>query len=190
MGRGRALGALVAAVAVLVAGVLLTGVGSAATPDLVGAADPVVGSLLGGPAVDDPAAADPVDPADPAPRDGLPTGPLPACLPTARACVDLANQEAWLLDTGRIVRGPVPVIGGGDDTPTPRGLFTVQWKAAEYTSREYLVEMPWSVFFAPGGIAFHEGDPDTPSAGCVKLSPEDAQAFFDYLQVGNQVQIR
>jgi hypothetical protein len=187
MGRRRALGALVAAVAVLVAGVLLTGVGSAATPDLVGAAEPVVGSLLAGPQADDRPAG---DPADPAPLDGLPTGPLPACLPTARACVDLANQQAWLLDTGRIVRGPVPVITGSDDTPTPHGLFTVQWKAAQYTSREYLVEMPWSVFFAPGGIAFHAGSPDTPSAGCVKLSPEDAQAFFDYLQVGNQVQIR
>ena len=38
--------------------------------------------------------------------------------------------------------------------------------------------MPWSVFFADGGIAFHEGDPDTFSAGCVKLDEEDARAFF------------
>jgi hypothetical protein len=188
MGAGRrraSLGALVAAVTVLVAGVLLTGVGSAATPGLVRAAEPVVGSLLGGPRDTAPA-----DPDDPAPEQGLPVPPLPACLPTARACVDLANEQAWLLDTGRVVRGPVDVIPGSPDTPTPRGLFKVQWKAAEYTSREYLVQMPWSVFFAPGGIAFHEGSPDTYSAGCVKLSPEDAKAFFDFLQVGDQVQIR
>ncbi len=49
--------------------------------------------------------------------------------------------------------------------------------------------IPW-VFFAAGGIAFHEGRQDTNSAGCVKLVREDAQEFFEYLQVGDQVQIR
>ena len=65
----------------------------------------------------------------------------------------------------------------------------MQWKAPTYTSREFLVQMPWSVFFADGGIAFHEGTPDTASAGCVKLDEEDARAFFTYLQVGDAVQI-
>jgi lipoprotein-anchoring transpeptidase ErfK/SrfK len=50
--------------------------------------------------------------------------------------------------------------------------------------------MPYSVFFAAGGIAFHEGRQDTNSAGCVKLVREDAREFFEYLQVGDQVQIR
>ena len=50
--------------------------------------------------------------------------------------------------------------------------------------------MPYSVFFAPGGIAFYEGRQDTPSSGSVKLVREDAAAFFDTLQVGNEVQIR
>ena len=49
--------------------------------------------------------------------------------------------------------------------------------------------MPWAVFFADGGIAFHEGDPETFSAGCVKLAEEDAHAFFTYLQVGDPVQV-
>ena len=65
----------------------------------------------------------------------------------------------------------------------------MQWKAPAYTSREFLVQMPWSVFFADGGIAFHEGDPETFSAGCVKLAEEDAHAFFTYLQVGDPVQV-
>jgi lipoprotein-anchoring transpeptidase ErfK/SrfK len=74
--------------------------------------------------------------------------------------------------------------------PTPKGTFKVEWKAEEWTSREYLTQMPYSVFFAPGGIAFHEGRQDRPSAGCVKLGYEDAQAWFDFLQVGAEVQIR
>lgn len=64
-----------------------------------------------------------------------------------------------------------------DKTPTPRGLFTVQWKAQKYTSREFQVEMPWSVFFADGGIVLHQGNVDHPSAGCVKLHEDDARAF-------------
>ena len=114
---------------------------------------------------------------------------VPPCLPTVRACVELAADHAWLLDNGRVVRGPVPITPGDPDSPTPRGSFTVQWKAPAYTSREFLVQMPWSVFFADGGIAFHEGDPETYSAGCVKLDEEDARAFFTYLQVGDAVQI-
>jgi lipoprotein-anchoring transpeptidase ErfK/SrfK len=96
---------------------------------------------------------------------------------------------AWLIDNGRVVRGPVRIQTGDRDTPTPLGTFTVQWKAQEYTSRQYLTQMPYSVFFADGGIAFHEGRQDTPSGGCVKLIHEDAVAWFDFLQVGNEVQI-
>jgi lipoprotein-anchoring transpeptidase ErfK/SrfK len=111
------------------------------------------------------------------------------CTPTARACVDLHGRTAWLIDNGRVVRGPVRIQTGDRDTPTPTGTFAVQWKAEQYTSREYLTQMPYSVFFADGGIAFHEGRQDTASGGCVKLVHEDAVAWFNFLQVGNEVQI-
>jgi lipoprotein-anchoring transpeptidase ErfK/SrfK len=119
--------------------------------------------------------------------DGLVAGT--PCTATARACVDISTRTAWLLDGDRIVRGPVRVQHGDREDPTPLGTFTVQWKAEQYTSREYGSPMPYSVFFAPGGVAFHEGRQDTPSAGCVKLVHEDAVAWFAYLQVGDEVQI-
>jgi hypothetical protein len=111
------------------------------------------------------------------------------CTAAARACVDLNVRQAWLLDAGKVVRGPVPIQHGDVGSPTPRGKFKVQWKAEQYTSRQYLTQMPYSVFFAEGGIAFHEGAQDNPSAGCVKLGHEDARAFFQFLQVGDEVQI-
>jgi lipoprotein-anchoring transpeptidase ErfK/SrfK len=111
------------------------------------------------------------------------------CTATARACVALDDRLAWLLDGGNVVAGPIPIQHGDDQDPTPRGTFKVQWKAEQYTSREYLTQMPYSVFFADGGIAFHEGTQDTPSAGCVKLGHEDAESFFYFLQVGDEVQI-
>ncbi|MBW0092577.1 L,D-transpeptidase [Pseudonocardia sp. KRD-188] len=109
---------------------------------------------------------------------------------TARACVDLAGRTSWLIKDGVVSRGPVPVMIGDEIDPTPRGTFAVEWKAEQWTSREYLTQMPYAVFFAEGGIAFHEGPQDTSSAGCVKLSHENAMAWFEYLQVGDQVQIR
>jgi hypothetical protein len=161
--RGAARQALVVAV-VLAAVALVTGVGAAA-----------------------PARSGPVPAATPA---VIPVPPLPPCPPpAARACVDLATAHAWLLDAGRVVRGPVRITAGHETTPTPRGEFAVQWKARTYTSREYDRPMPWSVFFAPGGVAFHEGSPDTFSAGCVKLGADDARAFFEFLQVGDRVQV-
>ena len=185
--RGRAtrrgLRAAVAAVIVLVAGVVLAGVGAADPALLSGTpAAPATQSLLTTPTV-------PADPDGYAREQGVPVPEVPPCLPTVRACVELAADHAWLLDNGRVVRGPVTVTPGDEENPTPRGSFTVQWKAPTYTSREFLVQMPWSVFFADGGIAFHEGDPETFSAGCVKLAEEDAHAFFTYLQVGDAVQI-
>jgi hypothetical protein len=49
--------------------------------------------------------------------------------------------------------------------------------------------MPWSVFFADGGIAFHSGSPSRSSAGCIHLEPADAEAWFNYLRIGDQVQV-
>jgi L,D-transpeptidase catalytic domain len=182
---GRRSGARLAltAAVVLVAVALLAGVGAAATPLLSATpAGDATGSLLGGVTGDDDAGGFARD-------QGLPVPEVPPCLPTTRACVDLSTDHAWLLDKGRVVRGPVLIIPGDEDTPTPRGTFSVQWKAAQYTSREYLVQMPWSVFFADGGIAFHQGNPNNPSAGCVHLSAADAQAWFAALEVGDEVQV-
>lgn len=136
-------------------------------------------------------------PPPPAPHsvEQMPAPPVPLvpgtpCTVTARACVDLGQEVSWLINNGVVVNGPEEVASGDAQTPTPRGTFKVQWKAEQYTSREYLVQMPYSVFFADGGIAFHEGNRDTPSGGCVKLERSDAVEWFNFLQVGDEVQIR
>lgn len=112
------------------------------------------------------------------------------CTRAASACVDLEGQQAWLIDHGAVTRGPVPVSTGGEDEETPVGDFRVVWKHLDHISGESGVPMPFSVFFAPGGIAFHAGDIDSDSAGCVHLDDADAKAFYDALQVGDAVQVR
>jgi L,D-transpeptidase catalytic domain len=112
------------------------------------------------------------------------------CTASARACVDLAHNQAWLVHDGRITRGPVGMSHGGQGKETPAGTFKVEWKDQNHKSAEFNnAPMPWSVFFAPGGIAFHQGNPKNPSAGCVHLTPADAQAWFNDLQVGDEVQV-
>lgn len=118
------------------------------------------------------------------------------CTATAKACVDLESQRAWLLDNGKIVRGPVPISSGGKGQETPIGhSLRVYRKEKDHKSQESRLpngqpaSMPYAVFFEDGGIAFHGGDPRRASAGCIHLRPNDAKAWFDYLQIGDQVQV-
>ncbi|MBW0106751.1 L,D-transpeptidase, partial [Pseudonocardia sp. KRD-291] len=92
------------------------------------------------------------------------------CSVGTRACVDLETDQAWLIRHGEIEYGPVTVSHGGQGEETPTGEFSVQRKDAHHRSKEFDdAPMPWAVFFAPGGIAFHEGNPQTQSAGCVRM---------------------
>ena len=112
------------------------------------------------------------------------------CTVTARACVDLAKNQAWLIHSGEVTRGPVAISHGGQGKETPTGTFKVLWKDEDHKSAEFDdAPMPYSVFFADGGIAFHQGNPNNPSAGCVHLSATDAQTWFAALEVGDEVQV-
>src|SRR5581483_9865387 len=118
------------------------------------------------------------------------------CTATAAACVDVENKQAWLIKDGKIVRGPVAISTGGTGTETPTGdSFRVFLKDKDHTSNEFKLPdgqpapMPNSVFFEDGGIAFHAGSPQRASAGCVHLSLADSLAFFNFLNVGDQVQV-
>jgi lipoprotein-anchoring transpeptidase ErfK/SrfK len=103
--------------------------------------------------------------------------------------VSLSTEQAWLLTSGVIEYGPVPISHGAPSSPTPLGTFPVSWKDADNTSSIYGTPMPNSVFFAPGGIAFHEGSIAEPSNGCVRLTPDAAKFFFDHLTRGQLVQV-
>lgn len=113
----------------------------------------------------------------------------PPCDAAVRACVRLSTKQAWLVTNGVADFGPVPIAHGGVTNPTPTGTFPVSWKDEVHTSSSYGDPMPHSVFFAPGGIAFHQGDLATDSHGCVRLNPAAAQTFFTNLVPGQLVQV-
>jgi L,D-transpeptidase catalytic domain len=113
-----------------------------------------------------------------------------SCPAAATACVDLTKHLTWLQSDGHITYGPVSMEPGppGTRQATPRGTFHVQWRAgANYISTEYHVPIPYAVFFAPGGVAFHGGSLDTPSHGCVHLDIGSARYYHDHLPTGAEV---
>jgi hypothetical protein len=118
------------------------------------------------------------------------------CTITAKACVDLESSHAWLFEGGKVVKGPVDISSGGKGKETPTGhSLRVYRKELDHKSTESRQpdgspsDMPWSVFFEDGGIAFHGGDPERASAGCIHLEPSDAKIWYDHLQIGDQVQV-
>lgn len=113
-----------------------------------------------------------------------------SCPAAATACVDLTRHLSWLQSAGQVTFGPVQAEPGppGTQHATPRGTFQVSWKAgANYISNIYKEPMPWAVFFAPGGIAFHGGSLTAPSHGCVHLTTQNALYYNEHLPVGAEV---
>ena len=109
-----------------------------------------------------------------------------SCPPPAYACADLSASLTWLQSDGKITYGPVRMKAGLPRTP--RGTFYVQWKAgADYVSTEFGDPMPYAVFFAPGGIAFHGGSLTQKSHGCIHLDIDSARYYNDHLQLGAEV---
>lgn len=139
-----------------------------------------------------PAAAPPVTktstpaPASPSTRSAPSPDP---CSAAAVACVSLSRQEAWFVRDGRVVIGPIRVATGRPGYGTELGTFHVYRKNRMWYSTIYNnAPMPWSVFF-DGGEAFHEGSVYVMSHGCVHLSSAYAQEVYDFLQIGDEVQV-
>ncbi len=124
--------------------------------------------------------------ATPASRPVLSLSARRSCPPAATACADLSARLTWLQTNGTITYGPVRMEPGLPRTP--RGTFYVEWKAgAHYMSNEFHEPMPYAVFFAPGGIAFHAGSLTVPSHGCIHLDIGSARYYNDHLPVGAEV---
>ena len=112
------------------------------------------------------------------------------CPPTARACVDLDGQRAWLQENGEVTYEAGSIGHGGPGYETPRAEFQVSRKVEyDYSYIFDMAPMPFSVYFTDVGHAFHEGDPNGESHGCVRLAPGDAEVFYNALQVSDLIHI-
>jgi len=111
------------------------------------------------------------------------------CPATASACVDLAAEQAWLQTAGQITYGPVPITSGAAGSRTRTGTFSVFWLDRNHKSSLFNnAPMPNSVFF-DNDIAFHQGSLSNQSNGCIHLSWDASETFFDTLSVGDSVYV-
>ncbi len=121
--------------------------------------------------------------------------------------IDLSDQKATLIQNGSII-AKYPVSSGAWETPTPKGKFQVYRKQElRISNLDVPYRMPYYMAFTPteshglhalpylGNIAtnsdyWHEaldhiGRPV--SHGCVRFLPEDAEAVFEWAEVGTPV---
>lgn len=111
-----------------------------------------------------------------------------ACPKDAKVCVDLAGQRSWLQQDGQVYYGDVRVATGMPGQETPRGTFYVNRKVKDEISYEFNnAPMPFATYFTYNGIAFHEGNPEYMSNGCVRMYRQDAERYFNDLQIGDKV---
>lgn len=103
--------------------------------------------------------------------------------------MDLERHLTWIQHGGKVVYGPVSMLPGSKQSPTPTGTYDVQWKDKNHVSGEFGDAMPYSVFFAPGGIAFHQGSQTTSSHGCIHLRRSDAAHYFAALGLHARVKV-
>lgn len=112
------------------------------------------------------------------------------CPPDARACVDLDGERAWLQEKGEVTYDAVPIGQGGPGYETPRDTFHVSRKVEFDVSLAFdNAPMPFSVYFTNQGHAFHEGDPEGDSHGCVRLPEGVAEHFYNELEVYDKIVI-
>jgi len=127
-------------------------------------------------------------PVAPAGNPGVPCAAAAAASGTA-ACVDISAHKAWILQGGKVVYGPVPMLPGRKGYATPTGTFHVLSKEKVHLSKEFdNAPMPNSVFFYPGD-AFHTGSLSVYSHGCIHLSASASLKFFTTLHIGDVVQV-
>jgi lipoprotein-anchoring transpeptidase ErfK/SrfK len=127
-------------------------------------------------------------PVAPAANPGVPCAAA-AAAPGTAACVDISAHKAWILQGGKVVYGPVPMLPGRKGYATPTGTFHVLSKEKVHLSKEFdNAPMPNSVFFYPGD-AFHTGSLSVYSHGCIHLSASASLKFFNTLHIGDVVQV-
>lgn len=136
-------------------------------------------------------------PADPNQDPSVELGPPPPayqapraeCPVEAKACVDLTNNMTWLQAGGAVTYGPIQHIAGRQGYQTTPGMHAVSWKNIDHVSSIFDTPMPYAIFFTSTGMAFHEGELNIPSHGCVHLTHEAAVAYWDNLNPGDAVYI-
>lgn len=122
---------------------------------------------------------------------------------TKRITIDLTLQKLYAYE-GDVLVMEESISSGLEDTPTPRGAFTVYKKApTRYMqgpipgiSDQYydLPGVPWNLYFTYQGAVihgayWHDNFGSQWSHGCVNLPPEKAKKLYEWADIGTNVMV-
>lgn len=109
---------------------------------------------------------------------------------------DLVAMKLYLYQDGTIVKDYPIQTKGKPGTPweTPSGLYSIKTKEENHFSSIGKVYMPYSMqfygnYFIHGWTYYPDGTPTAASfsGGCIKLRTDDAQAVFEFSELGTPV---
>jgi len=115
---------------------------------------------------------------------------LPDSVETIVAHVDISDQR-MIIELDGVERFAWEVSTAREGKETPRGTYGAYWLSRDHYSSLYDgAPMPFAIFF-DGDYAIHgtelESELGSPaSAGCVRLSKENAQILFDLVEKHGQ----
>ena len=124
---------------------------------------------------------------------------------TKSILVDRSEQKLYAYD-GDTLFMTATTSTGLDNTPTPRGIFTIYKKTPSrymqgplpnINSDQYydLPGVPWNLYFTDGGAVihgayWHDKFGTKYSHGCVNLNPKDARTIYEWAPLGTTVTVR
>lgn len=121
-----------------------------------------------------------------------------------RIVVDLSDAKLYAYDGDALFMAE-PISAGLEDTPTPRGEFSIFRKTpSRYmqgplpgVSEQYydLPGVPWNLYFTTGGAVihgayWHDNFGERWSHGCVNLTPQNAAQLYRWAELGVPVSVR
>ena len=113
---------------------------------------------------------------------GVPQGPVVIT-------VDLQAKVLSIFRDGYEI-GTAAILYGGDDKPTPLGVFPITQKDADHVSNLYGAPMPYMMRLTNDGISIH-GSPNMEAGlmthGCVGVPPAFAARLFRAAKLGDKV---
>ena len=123
---------------------------------------------------------------------------------TKRIVIDISEQKLFAYH-GDTLFMEEPISTGLEDTPTPRGAFSVfkmtptrfmQGPIPEVSEQVYdLPGVPWDIYFTHGGAAihgayWHDSFGERWSHGCVNLDLQTAKRLYMWAEIGMNVVVQ
>lgn len=121
-----------------------------------------------------------------------------------RILVDLSDERLYAYD-GDALFMEEPISSGLEETPTPRGNFSVFRKTPSrymqgplpgISDQKYdLPGVPWNLYFTAQGAVvhgayWHDSFGSPWSHGCVNLAPQSARRLYEWAELGVPVTVR